>query len=95
MQLRTYILLVTLLALLGLCTVHEVIRQTHARYSIGQLLSKEEHLRQEFAEIKTELADLRSVSRLDEVTADIGQEFVPLQPVVEVELAVPVAMDAR
>ncbi|MBN2711914.1 MAG: hypothetical protein JXR97_05680 [Planctomycetes bacterium] len=86
MRLNTYILMVILIALIGLCAVHEAMKQTRARYKIGNLLAREEKLMQELAKLKSELAELKSAKRLEQASLQLDDTMTQLSPVLEVEL---------
>jgi hypothetical protein len=78
MRLRTYLLFLALLALIGLCTVHEAIHRTRARYRLGRLIAQEERREEEIARLRAELAHLRSPARLEEANAALGLGREPL-----------------
>ncbi len=78
MRLRTYILFLLLLALIGFWTVHEAVNRTRDRYRLGRLLTQEERLREDLARIRADLAGLRSPARLEEANAALGLERAPM-----------------
>ncbi|MCX7935705.1 MAG: hypothetical protein N3A66_10670, partial [Planctomycetota bacterium] len=74
-----------LLALIGLCTVHEAMKQTRARYRLAEMLAEEERLRRDLAAIKAEVAALTDPGRLEDMARQSGRNFVPLLPMPELE----------
>ncbi len=80
MPLRTYVLLIILFSLLGLCTVHEVTRQTEARYRIARMLADEQRLREEAALLQKDLAALKDPARLERLNREMDLRFRPLRP---------------
>jgi cell division protein FtsL len=85
MLLRTFLLLITLLSLLGLCTVHEAMKQTRMRYRMAETLAEEERLRQELVVLKAEVASLANPTRLEQLARDTDPDLVPLLPMPELE----------
>lgn len=92
MRLSTYLLIVTLMTLLGFCTVYEATRQTRARYKIGKLIAVEEAMRQDLARLKADLARLRSVRRLETLGEEMAGNLQPLRPVADVQVRAPLAL---
>ncbi len=88
MRLRTYILFVVLLSLLGLCTVHEVISQMRMKYRLAELLRQEDQLKMELKQLRdVDLARLQSPENLERLIRDMDLKYGPLKPLREVELA--------
>jgi len=94
MPLRTYFLFLLLLALIGLCTVHEAMKQTRARYRLAEMLAEEERLRRDLASLKAEIAALTEPARLEDMARQSGRRFTPLLPMPELELR-PARMASR
>ena len=79
MKVRTYILFVILFALLGLCTVHAVVKQTQARYQMAELVAREEALNQELIRLRdVELEMLQNPERLKQLNQELNLGLRPL-----------------
>lgn len=87
MRLRTFILSLVLLTLLGLCTVRTVVRRTQVQYRLGALLVNEEQVKYDMARLKAEVAQLRDPQRLEELSREENTAYQPLQALPPVELA--------
>ena len=85
MPLRTYLLFLALLSLLGLCTVHEAMRETRTRYRMAEALGEEERLRHDLMQLKAEVAALTHPAHLELVLREADPSLVPLLPVPELE----------
>jgi hypothetical protein len=92
MKLRTYILFVVLLSLLGLCTVYESMRQTRIRYRLGELQSQEKAAQAELVKLRSDLSRLMTPTRLESLNTSNSLNLVPLTPLPDVELDDPVAL---
>ncbi len=80
MRLTTLFAGIALLALLGLCTVNESVRQTRIEYEISQTVQKEKAVGEEILRLQARLATLKSPMRLEAFVRDSGWELVPLKP---------------
>lgn len=86
MRPRTYIAVIALLSLIGLCIVYEVMQQTKARYQLGAMVQVEEQAIQELVALRAELAELKRAARLERVNKEKSMGYIPLIPLPEVEL---------
>ncbi len=81
MHLRTYILLVILFCLIGLCIVNENTRYTEMRYRIVKLEAFERHLQAEHMKLKQRYTALIDPARLERLNRQMGLNLEPLSPV--------------
>lgn len=81
MPLRSYLLAILLMTLIGLSVVHEVVGQIRLRYRIARTLAQEKELKCRLAELRTRWAELTSPLRLSRLQAEKKLLFVPLATV--------------
>lgn len=95
MSLRTYIISIALLSLLGLCTVYEVMGQTRVKYDLGRYVQREQVLCREVEKLRADLAGLMTPRRLEAINREKGLGLVPLKPISPLEPELPVAFDSE
>ena len=79
MRIRTFILFMMLLAVLGLATVQEAAKQTRIRYRLAELAREEEQMRARVAKLAAEEARLSEPKRLERLAAEQGLRLIPLR----------------
>jgi len=79
MRVRTFILFMALLAVLGLVTVQETARQTRVRYRLAELARTEERMKARVAALAAEEARLSEPRRLERLVTEHGLALVPLK----------------